>query len=813
MIEIKHLNKTYDRHRSHANHVLHDVSLTLPDTGFVCILGPSGCGKTSLLNAIGGLDTFDNGSIQTGNFTANRKASARSDAQRNQHFGYIFQNYYLLPEHSVGYNVYLGLHSLKLSHREKLHRVREALQAVDMDRYIRRNVSELSGGQQQRVAIARTLARKPKVILADEPTGNLDEANTRNICTLLRQISKSSLVLMVTHEQRIAKFFADRIITLSEGRIVSDETDWQRQSLSVADSEALYTADYREESNQLSSLQLRLFREEGAAPAQLSVLVLKDQIVIKLDDGRTLSCGSSEELPLVVEGSRPELTVEDVDKAAITWEPAPEVPSRPGRGIRLRQMLAEARHMNRAKGLKAWGTRLFLLLMTVLTAIGIADYLKLQTIDPEDFITTHSQALRISINRGPALENTMLGTQAISKEFKDGLRDWEHPIHFVPVMGSTTSITGSAFLQAGELKMDISHCNYVPLDLWDESTLILGRAPQNPEEVVIDRWLLDALMEEESVATNGITGEDYFLGKQLAFVKQEAQPTIVGVCDSGEPAVYMHKEMMTTLGTGGVSVASLSSLQAKYPGKYDHVELADDECIVLPHNAGAIYRDKLGAQYTNSSFTISYTIVMSIEETDFYPRIIVADSQIDDLLWSTSHQQFWLLCQDKTAAAQYMRQVEQQMDGRIEVTIIDSYVGKMAEYTEASRMRADARTILTVTIVAMSMVMLYLLRRAQVTERIGMLAVYRLLGVPARKLVGIFTLESLIATLTTALPSALAVYLALLLLKDKAELLLPLSAAAWVYAGVTVFHLLVTLLPMLRLLRLPPARLAAKYDF
>ena len=128
-------------------------------------------------------------------------------------------------------------------------------------------------------------------------------------------------------------------------------------------------------------------------------------------------------------------------------------------------------------------------------------------------------------------------------------------------------------------------------------------------------------------------------------------------------------------------------------------------------------------------------------------------------------------------------------------------------------MRADARTILTVTIVAMSMVMLYLLRRAQVTERIGMLAVYRLLGVPARKLVGIFTLESLIATLTTALPSALAVYLALLLLKDKAELLLPLSAAAWVYAGVTVFHLLVTLLPMLRLLRLPPARLAAKYDF
>ena len=173
MIQVKKLNKTYDRGHRHANHVLHDISLELPKTGFVCILGPSGCGKTSLLNAIGGLDRFDNGVLSTEDVAVSRYGTAMYEAERNRSFGYIFQNYYLLMEHTVAYNVYLGMHSLDLPHREKLKRVRQALEAVEMGQYLRRTVGELSGGQQQRVAIARALARKPRVIFADEPTGNL----------------------------------------------------------------------------------------------------------------------------------------------------------------------------------------------------------------------------------------------------------------------------------------------------------------------------------------------------------------------------------------------------------------------------------------------------------------------------------------------------------------------------------------------------------------------------------------------------------------------------------------------------------------
>lgn len=255
MIEIKSLNKTYDRGRPGDNRVLKDITFSLPDKGFVCILGPSGCGKTSLLNAIGELDRFDNGTLSTGDTRVSRYGTAAYEAERNRNFGYIFQNYYLLENHTVAYNVYLGLHSLKLSHAEKLKRVRMALKAVEMERYIRRRVGELSGGQQQRIAIARALARRPRVIFADEPTGNLDEANTRNICTFLRQASRESLVIMVTHEEHIARFFADRIITLEQGQICRDEADWDRKDLLLDSDQVLYTADFSDSEAETGSVR------------------------------------------------------------------------------------------------------------------------------------------------------------------------------------------------------------------------------------------------------------------------------------------------------------------------------------------------------------------------------------------------------------------------------------------------------------------------------------------------------------------------------------------------------------------------------
>ena len=151
MIKVDNLRKVYDKGTKQENEVLHNLSFQLPDTGFVCILGSSGSGKTSLLNAIGGLDTFEGGTITTENTEIRSSLSKEMELERNANFGYIFQNYYLLTEHSVAYNVLLGMHSLDISYEEKLKRVKEALKRVDMLRYRKRPVGELSGGDRKSV--------------------------------------------------------------------------------------------------------------------------------------------------------------------------------------------------------------------------------------------------------------------------------------------------------------------------------------------------------------------------------------------------------------------------------------------------------------------------------------------------------------------------------------------------------------------------------------------------------------------------------------------------------------------------------------
>ena len=819
MIEIKNLNKTYDRRRVGENHVLHDVSFTLPDTGFVCILGPSGCGKTSLLNAIGGLDTFDNGSIATGDISVNRYGTALYEAERNRSFGYIFQNYYLLPEHSVGYNVYLGLHSLKLSHPEKLRRVKEALKAVEMDRYIRRNVGELSGGQQQRVAIARALARKPRVIFADEPTGNLDESNTLNICSLLRKISKTSLVVMVTHEERIAQFFADRIITLEAGRIHNDSDSWQREALNAGSTKAIYAGDYAETKLQADQVSLNIYQQEGVKPVQISIVVLSDRIVIKVDDDRAVSCGPTQDAPALIPGKRPVVTLREVEREEegqqFLFQPEDNVPTAAGKGITFGDLFREARHMGGNGKLRNVGTKLFLLVLTVLLALSTADFLSILRIEPESFIMTHSEALMVSLDRGPKAGSSTVGLQSLGREYKKAMQKAEIDHYYIPNVAYDATVSGSPILQADAIGVTLRRFSYVPLEYLDEAELILGRMPQRSDEVVIDRWVLEGILAEDGVAQNGITGIEYFLNKQIEYAKLSVAPTIVGISDSAEPALYISDEMLASIGSSGTEVISLSSFKAMYPGEYDDLELESNECAVIPYNAGYYaYGDSEGSVFSTVCGS-KFNIVRVIDITDCYAKIVVADSQIDDLMVNMSMTKFWVFTQDKGGMKEYLEELADKMGDRIKVTVNDSYTDSMTAYQAATAARADARTIIIMTVMLLSAVMLWLLRRADVNGRVGMLSVYRLLGIPVRKTVGIFCIESLLNSLSIALPGAIGTWavLSLLGLMNLTELTLPWYAAVLVYLGIAAYHLLVTVLPLRRLLKLPPAVLAAKYDF
>ena len=223
MIELKNISKTYKAKKGNNTLALQDVSFKLPEKGLFCILGKSGSGKSTLLNIIGGLDKYDNGDIIVDNKSTKKFKNKDWDYYRNTYVGFIFQEFNLLDEYNVYDNIIL---SIKLQ-KEKvlLDRIDKLLTNVGIEGLGKRRINELSGGQKQRVAIARALVKNPDIILADEPTGSLDEETGKQIFELLKIISSEKLVIVVTHDREYANQYADGVIEIQDGKIVSNNIE------------------------------------------------------------------------------------------------------------------------------------------------------------------------------------------------------------------------------------------------------------------------------------------------------------------------------------------------------------------------------------------------------------------------------------------------------------------------------------------------------------------------------------------------------------------------------------------------------------
>jgi putative ABC transport system ATP-binding protein len=222
MLEMSHIRKIY-RTESIETHALEDLSLSVRAGEFVSVTGPSGSGKTTFLNVAGLLDTFESGSYVLDGKDVSRLSDREMSQIRNRTIGFIFQSFNLIPDLNVFDNVDVPLRYRRLGASERRQRIEQALTKVGLSARAGHLPSQLSGGQQQRVAIARVLAGDPKLILADEPTGNLDSAMSREIMDLLERINEAgTTIVMVTHSPECAER-AHRQLHVFDGRIVDLE--------------------------------------------------------------------------------------------------------------------------------------------------------------------------------------------------------------------------------------------------------------------------------------------------------------------------------------------------------------------------------------------------------------------------------------------------------------------------------------------------------------------------------------------------------------------------------------------------------------
>lgn len=222
MIELKNIYKIYEM-AGETLTALEDVSLSINQGDFTSIMGPSGSGKSTLMNVVGLLDSFDRGEYILNGQNIGEYSEKELAGIRNKEIGFVFQSFNLMPRMSVLENVMLPLVYAGVSFSDRKERAMEALEKVGLGNRVNHRPNEISGGQKQRVAIARSIVNKPAVVLADEPTGNLDSTTAEEIIRIFQELNRDgATIIMVTHEREVAEY-TKKIVHLRDGKLMDEE--------------------------------------------------------------------------------------------------------------------------------------------------------------------------------------------------------------------------------------------------------------------------------------------------------------------------------------------------------------------------------------------------------------------------------------------------------------------------------------------------------------------------------------------------------------------------------------------------------------
>lgn len=536
MIIAKNLKKVYAPKKGVQVNALDDVSVKLPDTGMVFILGKSGSGKSTLLNVLGGLDTFDSGEIIIKDQSTKSFKQSDFDSYRNAYVGFIFQEYNILDDFTVGANIALAieLQGRKATNEE----VNSILTQVDLAGLGGRKPNELSGGQKQRVAIARALVKNPQIIMADEPTGALDSNTGRQVFDTLKELSKTKLVLIVSHDREFSELYADRIIELADGKIISDVEYDVEASENVAEPNLTYSGK-------------EITIKDGYELTEDDIVSI-NQYIKKIKSGATL----------VVNDKRREKIFKKTDESSIVQKATDKF-----KGIKSKLSIKNAFKLG-SNGLKHKKVRLvftILLSFIAFALFGLAD-----VVASYDNISTCTSSLTDSqIDYASFIKQAKY---VYGDEADDFYWDkWGKMVSSDDLI-SLKSSTGSDYIGVvGGDMMQLDYDGVIPSntssqenwnnifpgkfsgittltqDLINEFgyTLVGGRLPEKKNEIVITKYIADHFVKQGMVSYNEnneseivqIQNASAMIGKKLTlqFIWQmpQAEYEIVGILDTG----------------------------------------------------------------------------------------------------------------------------------------------------------------------------------------------------------------------------------------------------------------------------------------
>ena len=817
MIKIEKVNKYYNKGKANQIHVIDNTTMTLPDKGIVCLLGPSGCGKTTLLNAIGGLDKVDSGTITIDGQRITRFSSSKIDSIRNARIGYIFQNFNLLDDRTVFENVAIALRMIGIRDNTTVTaRVRYCLEKVGIDQYRSKLAGSLSGGQRQRVAIARAIVKNPSIIIADEPTGNLDSANTLEIMNIIKSISKERLVILVTHERNIAEFYSDHVAEMKDGRIVKAYNNDSSRYLDYQLENKIYLKDMAVHKGfSQDDVTVDVYSDDERQ-ADIKVVIRGNNLYINTG-GRLNVVDETANIEMVDEHyeAMDESYFEDNDFDYTACLPK-KYKAKYTSIYRLSNMISSG--WKTVKGFKR--IKKFLMIGFVFAAmfafLAISNVLGLLEVKPVDYRTTNGNYVTVS--------NTSMTEDLL--ELVDSLET----VSFVIPGDTKMSITMPMddYLQTGYAQEDLTVSLAMTKVLTPE-TLVAGSMPAEPHDVVLDKAIVDEFLRDGLGNAIGLDTLEEFIGRRLT-VSNLDDYRIVGISNTESPSLFIDEsQVMYILSNGTAADDDFSFMGIGESDEYeDPVRSGTVMDLDLAKNNIKVKKGEKPESEFEAIINIDHEDEIGIGKSlttkmgGHKLKVVgyyTSDSADDDTYYvhaDTIKADYISKQKNFTAYADNPSLLKSMLNKEGLSSKINDTRDRKA-YINARKDQLTSAIIVAGIIMLISLIEMFLMLRSSFLSRIKEVGTLRAIGLKKKDIYRMFTGEILVMTFLTAIPGIAIMYFALLQVVkityylEGLYLINPVIAAI-TFGVILAFNLLAGLIPVYVTMRKTPAQILARTD-
>ena len=814
MVKLEKVNKYFNRRKKNEIHIINNTSLELESKGLVSLLGASGSGKTTLLNAIGGLDKVNKGKIHINGKKITRRRTRTIDKIRNLNIGYIFQDYKLIDNLSVYENVAIALKMIGVKDKKEIQkRVNYVLESVNMYRYRNRPAKMLSGGERQRVSIARAIVKNPNIVIADEPTGNLDSKNSLEIMNIIKAISKEKLVILVTHEVELAKFYSSRIIELQDGKIVKDYKNEENADLDYRLENKIYLKDFKNiDKIESQNVNVDVY-SENKEKINIKLIVKNGNIYIKSENMKIEVVDENSAVELVdghykkIDKSIYQEHEYNLDKI-IDKKVKPRYSSIYGIFKSIRNGFKQLANYTILKKILLIG--FFASAMFIMYAIS--NIAGTMNIKDTDFITRNKNYLQVEM----------------TKVNVDDFLKYENleEVNYVLPGDSMVSfkIKFDEYYQTSRYTLELAG-SLTSIDTITNEELIKGRMPQNEYEIVVDKMVIDNMLQNGYGMSEhlGIKNEDELLNKKVS-IDNMKEFTIVGFVNKESPSIYANKTIFvnllnnskTTSDGFGIIIDQDTAISEEKIHDYnlylDDITLTkgkmpteDYEVIVNKSNQ---YEMKLNKTIKTKVNGVELKVVGYYDSKTNRQDYLVNNNTVKYNL-ITQKEGFMIYPEDKM-------KVMDKFINEYNLNIKSKYEKDKENYIREQKESMISSIIFAGVILVISLIEIYLMMRASFLSRIKEIGVLRAIGVKKTDIYRMFLGEILAITTCTSMPGIILMTYIL-----NAITQVPYIGRMYIVNNITIgisilivyaFNIIVGLMPLFRVIRKTPAQILSRHD-